>query len=235
MCDYCSNTNPETIKIHNYAPWKDVYHDDCRECFEARWLDAAGSCEKCHKQNSKLTLRVVKACPDCVKAHRLKKICDTCSSIAEHYAQGTMECISCHYSKGFSLDPSYSVGICRVCFRTAHLDSSSTCKNCFTMANVEAAQNDDWAKVKQCACGDIIDSNKATCPSCANKPVPATNLRKDKQCYGCQMIYKPLSVYDTFCLVCKEAIQRGTCTMCGNLSNHLNQHGWCTQCQSDYG
>lgn len=235
MCDYCSNNNASEIKVHNYPPWKELYHDDCRECFQTKWLNGNGSCESCHSKNSKLSLRVVKACSKCVEQHKLKKLCDNCSSIVEDYAEGTMECIPCHYSKSFTLDPGYSVGVCRQCFRTTHLDQSSTCRNCHTMHNIESAQNNDWAKVKQCSCGDIINKNKATCPSCANKPVPAANLRKDKQCFGCHMIYKPVSVYDTFCIPCKEAIQRGNCTMCGNLSNTLDHRGWCTQCQSEYG
>ena len=235
MCDYCSNTNAQSIKVHNYAPWKELYHDDCRECFELRWLDGNGTCEPCHKKNGKLAIRTVTACPSCISANKLKKLCGTCSSIVEYYAEGTMECISCHYSKDFALDPSYNVGICRTCFHTAHLDPSSTCKSCHIMENVSAAQNDDWAKVKQCVCGEVIESNKATCPACATKPVPVKNLRKEKQCFGCQMIYKPVSVYDTFCLPCKESIQRGSCTMCGDLSNYLDHHGWCTKCKSEYG
>ncbi len=213
-------------------PWKDFYHGDCRSCFEVRWLDAAGICEKCNRGNSKLSLRTVNICDSCITANKISPICKRCASIVEEYAEGTTECIQCAYGKDFKPDPQYATGVCIQCKRVTHLDGDETCLSCHIINSAANAQNNDWGNLKRCGCGEVIHKKQKVCPNCASKPV---NLRKDKLCHGCQTHFKPISIYDTFCIPCKENIHRGVCTSCRELSNSMDSRGWCSKCQSSNG
>lgn len=180
-----------------------------------------------------MSLRELIICPQCMSSNNIQPICKKCNSIVVDYAEETIECVSCHYGKDFVPDTNYKTGVCSQCMRMTHLDSNMICLSCHIINAAAESQNNDWGNIKRCSCGEIIHKKQRTCPACSSKSI--TNLRKDKVCYGCQTYFKPVSVYDTFCIPCKEGIQRGVCTCCKELVNDMDSRGWCSKCQASNG
>jgi len=210
-------------------PWEEVRKDHCRECEELRWLNTFGLCGDCHKQKHPPRLRIINVCQTCKEYDDLKFICSTCKTSDVIYAEGTTECFSCFYGEDWV--GTKELDKCVSCKQIDHLNKEGVCKTCYAEDRVKKTQNNDWGRIQRCSkCKKFMEglNSSGICNSCTGAEKTRT-----KNCYGCSESFVTSSKYDTFCLKCKENMDRGVCTNCLNLSSVVDQRGRCSKCKNE--
>lgn len=222
-CEQCGNEPAKLIRINSRPIWRPNQNGRCLGCATEALLDMSECCRDCNNQFD-LRLRNVVLCGAC--SNDYAKICSSCGENTDVYAENSLECPTCFYGDAFFTETT-KTKICSSCGQPSHLNSQGECRNCFVEQAMANANNDDWGTTKVCPeCRKITLRGRKVCTSCSLKKLGL------KTCMGCTTKFKTISKYDTFCLPCKEHMQRGVCTSCSSeLREGHDEHGWCPQCQ----
>lgn len=231
QCDYCDDRAVDTLCVFAKAPWKEHHKGVCNGCYGTNPLNVYELCFTCHSKGQQKKKRVVHTCRDCEEIEELHRICERCESGIETYASNTLLCMDCFYTEGFIPEPNFSVGVCRSCKNTEHLNGEGICRNCFRDQNILHADNEDWGKHNVCErCRKSIPRGEKFCDNC--QPLGRGETPVELViCEGCDDEFYANSNFDTFCHKCKERMERGVCTRCGNMKLGFNRHGHCLECE----